>query len=59
MTIKHQTLLFSAHIYCMEGKSSTQNAQIRRFFAYLPIDNVLQMSVCETDEDDGSDRENF
>ena len=25
-------LLFSAHIYNMEGKSSTQNAQIRRFF---------------------------
>ena len=33
--------LFSAHIYKIEGKSSTQNAQIRRFFkADLPIENV-------------------
>ena len=40
----------------MEGKSSTQKAQIWRFFYQnLPIDNVLRMSVSE----DGSDRENF
>ena len=45
-------LLVSAHIYNMEGKSSTQNGEIERFFSRcLPIDNV-QMSDC-------SDREIF
>ena len=33
--------LVSAHIfYNMEGKSSTQNAKIERFFTFLPIENV-------------------
>ena len=33
--------LFSAHIDNMEGKSSTQNAEIERFFkTFLPIENV-------------------
>ena len=32
--------LFSAHIYNMEGKSSTQNAEIERFLTLLPMDNV-------------------
>ena len=42
----------------MEGKSTTQNAQIQRFFnPYLPIDKVLRMSVSENDENDGSDRD--
>ena len=34
-------IIISPHIYNMEGKSSTQNAHIRRFFyADLPIDNA-------------------
>ena len=43
----------------MEGKSWTQNTQIRRFYVYLPFDNVLQISASENDENDGSDREFF
>ena len=34
------TLLFSEPIYNMEGKSSTENALIRRFLRCLPIDDV-------------------
>ena len=33
-------LLFSAHIYNMEGKLSIRNVEIQRFFRCLPIGNV-------------------
>ena len=39
-------LLFSAHIWNTEGKSSIQDAEIGRFSADLPIDNVRLLVVC-------------
>ena len=40
--------LFSAHIDNMEGKSSTQNAEIERFFkTFLPIENVRCVKVSD------------